>query len=59
MRNLHYKPRSFRLNEKTVENLKKIRRETGLSYNQIITEMIRSYFKKLEKRRKVQENQNR
>lgn len=55
MRNMHYKPISFRLSEKTVENLKKIHRETGLSYNLLFSEMIRSYFKKLEKRRKVKE----
>lgn len=59
MRNMHYKPISFRLSDRTVGNLKKIHRETGLSYNLLFSEMIRSYFKKLEKRRKVQENQNR
>lgn len=58
MRNLHYKPMSFRLNEKTKDNLKKIRRETGLTHNQIFSEMIRSYFKKLEKRRKAQRDDN-
>lgn len=54
MRNMHYKPISFRLNDKTVEKLKKIHNETNLSYNLIFTEMIKSYFKKLEKRRKTQ-----
>lgn len=55
----NFKPTSFRLSSRNVKRLKAIREETGLNYNQIISEMIRSYFKKLEKRRKVKENQNR
>jgi hypothetical protein len=58
MRRFHYRPKSFRISEKVLKNLKKIHKETGLSYNLLFSEMIRSYFKKLEKRRKVKENKN-
>lgn len=59
MYNNNFKPTSFRFSSRNIKRLKAIREETGLNYNQIISEMIRSYFKKLEKRRKAQENQNR
>lgn len=56
MRNINYNPKSFRLSKKTIDNLKRIKKETDLSYNLIISEMINSYFKKLEKRRKAKAN---
>lgn len=57
MSNLIVKPKSFRLKNKTINNLNKIHKETGLSYDSIFSEMIRSYFKKLEKRRKVEKKE--
>lgn len=59
MYNNNLQPTSFRISEKNIKKIKAICRETGLSRNRLFSEMIRSYFKKLEKRRKVQENQNR
>lgn len=56
MYNNNFKPTSFRFSSRNIKRLKAIREETGLNYNQIISEMIRSYFKKLEKRRKVQKS---
>lgn len=52
------KPTSFRLTNRVIKNLRRIHVETGFSYNGILSEMIRSYFKKLEKRRKAQQENN-
>lgn len=53
MRNIHYNLKSFRLSKKTIDNLKRIKKETGLTYNLIISEMIKIYLKELKKRRKA------
>jgi len=47
---------SFRISRKNIRKIKAICEETGLSRNQLFSEMIRSYLKKLEKRRKVQKS---
>jgi predicted DNA-binding protein len=57
MHSNNLQPTSFRLSSRNVTRLKAVRKETGLSYNQILSEMIRSYLKKLEKRRKVQKSE--
>lgn len=57
MHSNNLQPTSFRLSRRNVTRLKAIRKETGLSYNLLFSEMIRSYFKKLEKRRKVQKSE--
>lgn len=54
----NFKLKSFRLKKRIVNNLDKIHKETNLTYNAIFSEMIRSYFKKLEKRRKAQRDDN-
>lgn len=59
MFNNNLQPTSFRISRKNIRKIKAICEETGLSRNKLFSEMIRSYFKKLEKRRKIQENQNR
>jgi ssDNA-binding Zn-finger/Zn-ribbon topoisomerase 1 len=41
---INYKTKNFRLSEKTVENLDKIKNETGLSYNMLFTAIINSYM---------------
>lgn len=50
MRDLHYKVHSFRLNEKTVEELKNIKVLLDTSYNLTFRELIQKY-KKYEKKK--------
>lgn len=50
MRDLHYKVHSFRLNEKTVKELKNIKVLLDTSYNLTFRELIQKY-KKYEKKK--------
>ena len=50
MRNLHYKAYGFRLNEKTVQELKTIKQLLDTSYNLTFKELIKNY-KKYEKKK--------
>lgn len=43
MRNKHYKTFGFRLSDKTVINLKNLRRKTDLSYNLLFVNLISNY----------------
>lgn len=45
MRNKHYKAFGFRLSDKTVINLKNLRRKTDLSYNLLFVDLIKNYKK--------------
>ena len=45
MRELEYKPKSFRLNEKTYNTIKEIAKKDKLSYNLLFIEMINLYKK--------------
>jgi len=45
MRNLNYKVFSYRLNDKTAAELKKIKFITGLSCNLLFTALIKTYKK--------------
>jgi len=45
MRNLHYKLFSYRLNPKTVKQLKKIKKEKGLTYNLLFVDLLKNYKK--------------
>jgi|GEM_PF-4546099 hypothetical protein len=54
MKDLHYKLFSFRLNDKTVENIKTIKHDTGETYNMLFVAFIDCYkkFGKFEKKSK-------
>lgn len=45
MRNINYKIFSYRLNEKTVNEIKQIKRITDKSYNLLFTDLIKIYKK--------------
>lgn len=58
MRDLHYKVHSFRLNEKTVKELKNIKVLLDTSYNLAFRELIQKY-KKYEKKKIQQQRGDR
>lgn len=43
MRNLHYKVFSYRLNDKTAENIKELKHHSEVSYNMLFSDFIKSY----------------
>lgn len=49
MRNLKYKPKSYRLAEETIKNLEEIAKDNKLSYNMLFTRLINIYNEKNKK----------
>ena len=45
MKDLEYKPKGYRLNDKTIENLAELKKELGLSYNLLFAKLINNYKK--------------
>lgn len=45
----HYKPKSYRLNEETINNLAEIAEAEGISYNMLFVRFIRIYKNKKKK----------
>lgn len=46
MRNLHYKIKSYRLNDKTIENIEQISHQLDMSYNLTFVELIKLFKKR-------------
>lgn len=46
MHDKHYPLVSYRLNDKTKQNIKNLHRTTGLTYNLLFVDMIKKYLKK-------------
>jgi len=47
MHDKHYPLISYRLSEKTINNLKMLHKEMGLTYNLLFSEMIKRYIRKI------------
>jgi len=58
MRNLHYKPFGYRLNEKTINEIREIKIAANKSYNLVFVELIKLYkkSKKFQKQTKSSES---
>ena len=49
MRDKHYKSYSFRLNEKTIYEIRKIKKYEGLSYNLLFVQLLKKFNKQKNK----------
>ena len=47
MHDKHYPLVSYRLSEKTINKIKMLHKETGLTYNLLFVEMIKRYIRKI------------
>lgn len=52
MHDQHYRVSSYRLSDKTKDNLKILYKKTRLSYNLLFAEMIKIYMKKINNKQK-------